>query len=80
MGTVVLSCAVWSVENRGRTLAWQKEEAGGRSGFPSFPHSRHHKAVSLLGQLFHRVSCSPLLCCSTPGRGPSRFHLFKLES
>lgn len=31
------------------TLAWQKEEAGYRSGFPSFPHSCHHKPVSFLG-------------------------------
>lgn len=45
-----------------------------RSGFPSFPHSRHHKAVLLLGQLFHRVSCSPLLSCSAPGRGPAAPH------
>lgn len=72
MGRVVLSSAVWRVADRKRKL--------GQSGFPSFPHSRHLKAVSLLGQLFPRVSCAPLLCCSAPGRGPGRSHLFKFES
>lgn len=44
------------------TLAWQKEEAGCRSGFLSFPHSLHHKPVSFLVQPFQRVSCSPVSC------------------
>lgn len=76
MGRLVLSSAVWRVEDR-RTLAWQKEEAG--AGLASPPS--HTAAISRQfpqGQLFPRVSCSPLLCCSTPGRGPGRFHLFKL--
>lgn len=42
------------------TLAWQKAEVGCRSGFPSSPHSPHHKTVSFLVQFFHKVSCSPV--------------------
>lgn len=42
MGRVVLSSAVWRVADRGRTLAWQKEEAG--AGLASPPS--HTAAIS----------------------------------
>lgn len=99
MGRVVLSCAVWRVEDR--EGGWKEEPLLSRKRklgpvwlplLPTQPPSQGSftlRSALPQGQLLptpellcprQRTSCSPLLCCSAPGRGPSCFHLFKFES